>query len=563
MLPVLAQVGPDVQALDTPPVVWSLLWPLIILVAGAVLLVTVTSLVPASRYGSVPAACTVVTAGAALVALVPVWRRVTGSEGPRSVLAGAMTIDGYTVFVTGVLCLVLILSALLLDDYTRREGLESPEWYVLALLSASGGVLFAAADDLIVVFLGLEVLSIAVYVLAAMHLRRTQSQEAGFKYFVLGAFSSALFLYGIALVYGATGSTNIRFIAVSLGQRNHLGLTPQLEASLLLAGMALLLVGFAFKVSAVPFHFWTPDVYQGAPTPVTAFMASAVKVSAFAALLRVFVVGFTPVAADWRPIVGALAVFTLLVGAVAAVVQRDVKRMMAYSSINHAGFLLVGVYAAGFGSVPGLGDEGRRAVLFYLFAYAFLVLGTWGVMTLVGRRGDARHDLADYRGLARTRPALALALAVLLFAQAGVPFTSGFIAKFRVISAAVSVESYLLAAVAMLSTVVAAFLYLRVTVAMFLDDPADAGAAADGDVEAGGADGGSGATSLSAGGGGGATAATAVEVPTQADPVAVPPSAGLAIAIALAVTLVWGFLPDLGVDVVRQAAEALAQTPAP
>lgn len=542
MLPRLAQVGPVVQPLATPPVVWSLLWPLLILVLGAVLLITVTSLVPATRRGSFPAAFTIVTAGAALAAVIPTWRRVTGQEGPRSVLAGAMTIDAYSLFITGLLCAAVILAALLLDDFIRREGLQSPEWFVLVLLSATGGVLFASADDLIVVFLGLEVLSIAVYVLTAMHLRRSESQEAGFKYFVLGAFSSALFLYGIALTYGATGSTNLRVIVASLGDVNQRGLTPQLEASLLLAGMALLLVGFAFKVSAVPFHFWTPDVYQGAPTPVTAFMASVVKVSAFAALLRVFVVGFIPVAADWRPIVGALAVFTLLVGAFLAVVQTNVKRMLAYSSINHAGFILVGVYAAGFGDLAGLGGEGRRAVLFYLFAYTFMVLGSLGIVTLMGRRGDERHDLADYRGLARSRPALALAMAVLLFAQAGIPFTAGFIAKFRIVAAAVSVEAYLLAAVAMLSSVVAAFLYLRITVAMFLDDPHVADTAEeDGDDS-------------------GATAARGFAL---ADRVAVPPAAALAILIAVGVTIVFGFLPDLGGDLLRDAAGSLVQIAAP
>jgi NADH-quinone oxidoreductase subunit N len=314
----------------------------------------------------------------------------------------------------------------------------------------------AQANDLIVLFLGLEVLSIAVYVLAALHLRRVTSQEAGLKYFILGGFASAFLLYGIALLYGGTGTTNLTTIM-------QLFSTSVLQnEGLVLAGLALVLVGLGFKVSAVPFHFWTPDVYQGAPTPMVAWMASGVKVAGFAGLIRVFVLGFQAYSVDWQPLMYALAIATLLVGAVLAVVQTNVKRMLAYSSISHAGYVLVAVQAAS--------DDGVQAALFYLAAYTFMVAGTFGVVTLVGRKGDGHHRLDDYRGLGRDRPVLALVLTLFLFAQAGVPLTSGFFAKFYVITAAVDAGSTPLAIVAMLAAVIAAFLYLRIVVAMYMGD---------------------------------------------------------------------------------------------
>src|SRR5690606_20504665 len=323
---------------------------------------------------------------------------------------------------------------------------------VLVRVSAAGGVLMSQANDLIVLFLGLEILSIAVYVLAASHRRRVTSQEAGIKYFVLGAFSSAFFLYGIALVYGGTGTTSMVEILDLFSTR------VLTEDGLVLGGLALMVVGLGFKVAAVPFHFWTPDVYQGSPSAVVTWFASGVKVAGFAGLIRVLVLAFDAYSADWQPIVYLLAVLTLVVGAVLAVVQTNVKRMMAYSSINHAGFVLVGVQAAT--------EQGVEAALFYLAAYTFLIAGTFGVITLVGRRGDGHHRLDDYRGLARTQPGLALVLTLFLLAQAGVPLTSGFFAKFYVIVAAVDAGSTVLAVVAMLSSVISAYLCLRITVSL-------------------------------------------------------------------------------------------------
>jgi NADH-quinone oxidoreductase subunit N len=314
-------------------------------------------------------------------------------------------------------------------------------------------MMMGAANDLIVVFLGLEILSIALYVLAAFNHRRAESGEAALKYFVLGGFSSAIFLYGIALTYGATGTTNLPQIA------DYLARNVIVHNGVLLAGLALLLVGFGFKIAAVPFHMWSPDVYEGSPSPVAGFMAAVAKAGAFAALLRVFVTSFPTVRADWQPIVWALALLSLVLGAVVALTQRDVKRMMAYSSINHVGFILLGVEAST--------ARGVAASLYYLFTYTFLVIGTFAVVTVVAGPGDTRSKITDYRGLAKRQPLLALAFAVLLLGQAGAPFTTGFLAKLGVIEASVSHQGYVLAAVAMGSAAVAAFFYLRLVVTMF------------------------------------------------------------------------------------------------
>ncbi len=450
------------QPIDDAPVpvgsvvvAWSAVAPILALVGGALLLLAVDSMSARPLPKGVYAIWTTVTASVAIAFAVPLWQRVQDAgRGPFSTLATAIGVDGFSLFATFTICAAVILGAMLMDDWLRREGMEGPEPYALMLLSASGGVMMASANDLIVMFLGLEILSIAVYVLAAMHLRKVTSQEAGVKYFVLGAFSSAFFLYGIALTYGGTGTTNLVEISTFLST------TVLTDTGLVLAGLALLLVGFAFKVAAVPFHFWTPDVYQGSPSPSVAWMASGVKVAGFAGLLRVFYLAFGTYSADWQPIVYAVAVVTMVAGSVLAVVQTDVKRMLAYSSINHAGFVLVAVQAAS--------GQGVEAALFYLAAYTFMVAGSFGIVTVVGRRGDIGHSLDDYRGLSRDRPVLAFAFTLFLLAQAGVPLTSGFFAKFYVITAAVDAGSTWLAVVAMLTSVVAAFLYLRIIVSMFM-----------------------------------------------------------------------------------------------
>jgi NADH-quinone oxidoreductase subunit N len=364
-----------------------------------------------------------------------------------------LVIDGFSVLIVITVSIAVLLTALVADGYLRREGIVGPEFHVLAMVSASGAMMMGAANDLIVVFLGLEILSIALYVLAAFNHRRAASGEAALKYFVLGSFSSAIFVYGIALTYGATGSTNLGQIADFLSRN------VVVTNGLLLAGLGLLLVGFAFKVAAVPFHMWTPDVYQGSPSPVVGLMAAVAKVGGFAALLRVFISSFGVLRTDWQPIVYAIAIVTVLLGAVMALVQRDIKRMLAYSSINHAGFVLLGLQAAN--------AQGVSAALYYLFVYTFMVIGTFGIVTVLGKAGDVDHDIASYRGLANRQPVLALSLAVLLLAQAGAPFTTGFLAKFSVVAAAVDAHSVPLAAIAMVSAAIAAFFYLRVAVLMY------------------------------------------------------------------------------------------------
>ncbi len=498
----LAQVD-ELDPVEAPDVAWHALLPLIVLAAGAVLLILLASLLRRWVTPAFNATFTALVALGGLGATVYLWQRVQ-DEGPSSTLAGAVVVDGFGTFLTGVICIAVFLAALVGDHYVRRERLDGPEWHVLMLLSAAGGVVMAIAGDLIVIFLGLEVLSIAAYVLAAMQRHRSESQEAGLKYFVLGAFSSAFFLYGIAFVYGATGSTNLASVAGYLAQN------VLLDEGILLVGLALLLVGFGFKVGAAPFHTWAPDVYQGAPSPAVSYMAAAVKVAAFAALLRVFVTTFDQWAVQWQPMVYALAVLSLVVGAVLAAVQTDVKRMMAYSSVNHAGFILLGVEAAS--------PDGTIAVLFYLAAYSVIVAGTFGVIAVVAGPGDRRTTLDDYKGLSRRRPALALGFAVLLFAQAGVPLTSGFFAKFEAILAAVDVSSYWLAIVAMLTAVVTAFVYLRVVVAMFMAD---------------------------------------VDEADERAPEEIPWAAGLGIGLAVVATVVVGILPWLVTDLAAEAIPVL------
>jgi NADH-quinone oxidoreductase subunit N len=464
-----------------PHVEYSLLLPELIVIGGALVLLLLSALIVRRRNIHLNTTLTLITLTAAGVPLVWRWNEYSdhaakvaklsptlaqlGSStvsGPSTrAVVGAVANDGFGIYVVGLLLIVAALGVLIGDSWLRREDqARGPEFHVLVLLATSGAMFMAIANDLIVTFLGLEILSLPLFVLAAYHSRRALGREAAMKYFILSAFSSALVLDGVALTYGATGSTNLDEIGSFFAQN-------AATNGVLLAGMGLLLVGFGFKVAAVPFHNWAPDVYQGAPSPVTGFMAAAAKIAAFAGMLRVFMTALSALRLDWQPLVAALALLSLVVGAVLAAVQTDVKRMLAYSSISHAGFMLVGLQA---GTIDGV-----SSTLNYVAIYAFMLLGAFAVVTVAGAPShDVNQDLKDYRGLARRRPGLALLFTIFLLAQAGVPLTGGFIAKFDVIAAAVNAKSYALATVAMLSAVIAAFLYLRIVLSMYTSSDDDA-----------------------------------------------------------------------------------------
>lgn len=377
-------------------------------------------------------------------------------HGATTTVAHAVVLDGFAVVGTFAIGAAMLLSALVAHDWAKRERIAGADFHILALASSTGALLMVQANDLIVIFLGLEILSIGLYVLVGFDRHRSTSDEGALKYFLLGGFASAIFIYGVALVYGATGSTNLSSISYFLSQN------VVLRPGLLYAGGGLLLIGFAFKVAAVPFHAWSPDVYEGAPTPVTGVMASIVKVGAFAALLRVIVSALGTQLDTWRPILFVLIILTCVVGACVALVQRNVKRLLAYSSINQAGFMLLGVWAGT--------DRGVAATLFYVLTYAPVVIATFAIVTLVGGKGDEQHSIDHYRGLARRQPWLGGALTVLLLSQLGAPLTVGFYAKFTVLAATIDSGGGALALVAMLSAAVAAYFYLRFALALYADD---------------------------------------------------------------------------------------------
>ncbi len=447
------------MTLTIPSIHYLALVPVLILFGASLALLIATALVRGRLGSSVATAVTVLASLAAFVVTFVQWSYLD-AHGPSTTIANAIVLDGFSVVATAVIALSLAMAALVAHDWARRQGVTGAEFHILALATAAGAVLMTQANDLIVIFLGLEILSIGLYVLVAFDRHRLRSAEAALKYFLLGSFASAIFIYGAALVYGATGSTNLTSISYFLG--SNLLLRP----GLLYAGGALLLVGFAFKIAAVPFHLWSPDVYEGAPTPVTGYMAAVVKVGAFAALIRVLISALGTQLATWRPILWVLIVLTTLVGASLALVQRNVKRMLAYSSINHAGFILLGVWAGT--------ARGSAASLFYLATYAPVVVASFAVLTLVGGDGDDQHSIDHYRGLARRQPLLGGMFAILLLSQLGAPLTTGFFAKYAVLAAAVDSGGGPLALITLLGAAIAAFFYLRWVLTLYADDQLDA-----------------------------------------------------------------------------------------
>jgi NADH-quinone oxidoreductase subunit N len=467
-----------VDKISAPSISYAGLAPVLIVLGVASAGVLVEALLPRAQRYPAQLGLAVVGLLAALVAVVAVAGR------GELTASGAVAIDGVTLFLQGTLVVLGLLSVLLIAErgvdigggalvaqaavvpgsaVDRRLATTrdmQTEAFPLAMFALGGMMLFPASNNLLLMFVALEVLSLPLYLLAGLaRRRRLLSQEAAVKYFLLGAFASAFFLYGVALLYGYAGSADLPAImrAASGSGRSDI---------LLYLGLAMLVIGLLFKASVAPFHTWTPDVYQGAPTPVTAFMASCTKIAAFGAIVRVLYVGFGNTAWDWRPLVWAAAIITMVVGAVLGLTQTDIKRLLAYSSIAQAGFILIGLIS--------LDGRGLSAVLFYLAMYGFATLGAFGVVTLVRNAdGEATH-LSEWSGLARRSPLLAAVFTLFLLAFAGIPLTSGFIGKFVLFRAAWATAGPLVV-VALLASAVAAFYYVRVIVLMYFSDPAESG----------------------------------------------------------------------------------------
>jgi len=472
---------PNITAADFSPLI-----PALLLVVGAIiLLLSEVFLSSASRaYQAVLTALFGVGACIAAISVV--------DEAPREVFLGFAVMDAFSSLITAVICVGLVLSALVARGFLHDRHSERGEFYALMMFAAAGMSLLAISNELITLFINLEVLSIATYALTAYLRRGARSTEAGFKYFILGAFSSAILLYGAALLYGATGTTHLSQMAVPLAQ------AFESSRALVYAGVFLVGTGLAFKVAAVPFHMWTPDVYEGAPTPVTAFMSAGVKAAAFAALVRVFV-SFAP-GMPGGPLVemfATLSLLTMIGGNLLAIPQRNVKRMLAYSSIAHAGYVLAGVAAL---FVTGAGEAGFRVIgtmemynaaqaavrsdalkgiLFYLLAYTVTGIGAFGLIAAIERREDEDRgtawDLERFAGLAQRRPGWAMAMAVFMFSLAGIPPTIGFIGKLYIFRAAVDAGLTGLAVLGVLTSAAGAYYYLRVVVYMYMR-PAGEGA---------------------------------------------------------------------------------------
>jgi NADH-quinone oxidoreductase subunit N len=407
------------------------------------------------RKGERTASAPIALAGLAAALAASVWI----ARSPwRGATLGAVTIDAFALFFHILLLSIGIVCVLLSPKYLRNTREDRGEYYALMLFSMVGMLGLSSCRELLSLFVALEIMSVALYAMAGMRRDRPESQESALKYFITGAFSSAFFLYGVALLYGATRSTSLEAIRGALGQ-------AEAGGSLLpVMGAGFLLVGFGFKIASVPFHMWAPDVYEGAPTPVTALMSAGVKAAAFAAFLRVFLQGLPALASHWMPMIALLAFVTMLIGNLGALAQSNLKRMLAYSSIGHAGYLMT--------AMVGSRNAAAEAVLFYLVAYAAVNLGAFGALAALSRAdGSEPLSLDDVSGLSERRPAVAAALTVYLVSLTGIPVSGGFVGKFQLFSAAVSGGYVWLAVTGMVMSVVSAYYYLRVVVAMYMRDP--------------------------------------------------------------------------------------------
>ena len=388
---------------------------------------------------------------------------VSGWNAPvelQSGFGGSVLQDNFSLFFKGIFLISAALSILITDQYMEREGCNQGEIYPLMLFATSGMMLMASGTDLMTIFLGLEVLSVALYVLAGFNRGNRKSNEAGLKYFLLGAFSTGFLLYGMALTYGATGTTKIAKIAEFISQNSSVTLNP-----LLIVGMLLIAVGFSFKIAAAPFHMWTPDVYEGAPTPMTAFMSVGPKAAGFAAFLRVFIIALPALTPQWSSLLWILAVLTMTVGNITALYQQNIKRMLAYSSIAHAGYVLVGFVADN--------AVGTAGIMFYMLSYAFMNIGAFAIIILVGRKGEANNNVSDYAGFGFKHPVLGMVMSIFLFSLAGIPPAAGFIGKFYLFSGAIQAGYIWLAIIGVLNSAASVYYYLRVMVFMYMKDPVE------------------------------------------------------------------------------------------
>lgn len=423
--------------------------PEIILSVMAMVLLLVNVFVPAKQSKTY-------LAWLSLLSIIGAGIYAAGGWGQNvSSFSGSVMLDNFAIFFKLIFLVSAGLAVLVSDQYMERENCNHGELYPLILFATTGMMLMASGTDLMTVFLGLELMSITLYVLAGFNRNSVKSNEAGLKYFILGSFSTGFLLYGMALVYGVTGTTRIAKIASVIAQIN----APATN-TMLLAGVLLILTGFAFKIAAAPFHMWTPDVYEGAPTPMTAFMSAGPKAAGFAALLRMFLVAFPALVTQWTDILWVLAVLTMTIGNLTALRQDNIKRMLAYSSIAHAGYALVGIVAAN--------ATGTTGILFYMLSYAFMNIGAFAIIILVGKQGEANGNVQDFAGLGHKRPVLAAVMSLFLFSLAGMPPTAGFIGKFYLFSGALEQGYLWLAIIGVLNSAASVYYYLRVMVFMYM-----------------------------------------------------------------------------------------------